>query len=60
MTLFVSGTSAAFDRRTDPATGKEGLVRRTWSRTYTVPGSPDPRGSAEASFDPIKDAWLMR
>lgn len=60
MTLFVSGTSAAFDRRTDPATGKEGVVRRTWSRSYTAPGSPDPRGSTEATFDPIKDAWLMR
>ena len=60
MTLFVGGTSAAFDRRTDPATGKEGLIRRTWSRRYSVSGSTDPRSSAEASFDPIGDAWIMR
>lgn len=60
ITLFVSGMSSAFDRWTDPATGKDGIVRRTWSRHYSVPGTPDPRVSVEATFDPIKDAWLMR
>ena len=60
MTLFVSGMSSAFDRRQDPATGKDVVIRRTWSRQYSVSGSPDPRGSAEASFDPIRDAWVMR
>lgn len=59
-TLFVSGTSAAFDRVADPATGKDGIVRRTWSRHYSVPGAPDARSSAEAAFDPIRDAWIMR
>jgi hypothetical protein len=60
MTLFVSGMSSAFDRRTDPATGKEVIVRRSWSRHYAVPGESDPRHGTEASFDPIKDQWLMR
>ena len=59
-TLFVSGMSAAFDRVTDPATGKSGIVRRTWSRHYAVPGAPDARGSVEAAFDPVKDVWIMR
>lgn len=60
ITLFVSGMSAAFDRVKDPATGKDATIRRSWSRQYSVPGSPDPRLASEASFDPIKDAWLMR
>lgn len=60
MTLFVTGMSSAFDRRTDPATGKDVIVRRSWSRHYTAPGVSDPRLSQEASFDPLKDAWLMR
>ena len=60
ITLFVSGMSAAFDRVKDPATGKDSIIRRSWSRHYAVPGSPDPRIGTEASFDPIKDAWLMR
>ena len=60
ITLFVSGMSAAFDRVKDPATGKDSTIRRSWSRQYSVPGSPDPRLASEASFDPIKDAWLMR
>ncbi len=60
VTLFVTGVSAAFDRVKDPATGKETLVRRTWTRTYAVPGTADPRVSSEATFDPLKDAWIMR
>ena len=60
MTLFVSGMSSAIDRWQDPATGKDVLIRRTWSRRYSVSGSPDPRGGAEAAFDPIRDAWVMR
>lgn len=60
ITLFASGMSSAFDRVKDPATGKDGIIRRSWSRHYAVPGSPDPRTATEASFDPIKDAWLMR
>ncbi len=60
ITMFVSGMSSAFDRVKDPATGKDAIIRRSWSRQYSVPGSPDPRGASEASFDPIKDAWLMR
>lgn len=60
MTLFVSGMSAAFDRWQDPATGKDAVIRRTWSRQYAVPGSPDPRSGVEAAFDPIKDSWIMR
>lgn len=60
ITMFVSGMSFAFDRVKDPATGKDAIIRRSWSRQYSVPGSPDPRVASEASFDPIKDAWLMR
>lgn len=60
ITLFVTGMSSSFDRRTDPATGKDVIVRRSWSRHYTAPGVSDPRLSQEASFDPLKDAWLMR
>jgi hypothetical protein len=60
ITLFVTGMSSSFDRRTDPATGKDVIVRRSWSRHYTAPGVADPRLSQEASFDPLKDAWLMR
>jgi hypothetical protein len=60
ITMFVSGMSSAFDRVKDPATGKDAIIRRSWSRHYSVPGSPDPRVASEASFDPIKDAWLMR
>jgi len=60
ITMFVSGMSSAFDRVKDPATGKDAIIRRSWSRQYSVPGSPDPRVASEASFDPIKDAWLMR
>ena len=60
MTLFVAGMSSAFDRVKDPATGKDTTIRRSWSRQYSVPGAPDPRVASEASFDPIKDAWLMR
>ena len=60
MTLFVTGMSAAFDRRTDPATAKEVIVRRSWSRHYAVPGVTDPRHGTEATFDVIKDQWLMR
>ena len=60
ITLFVTGMSAAFDRRPDPATGKDVIVRRSWSRQYANPGISDPRLSQEASFDPLKDAWLMR
>lgn len=60
ITLFVSGMSSAFDRVKDPATGKDSIIRRSWSRQYAVPGSPDPRVASEASFDPIKDSWLMR
>jgi hypothetical protein len=58
-TLFVAGSSAAFDRTTAPD-GKATIVRRTWCRDYTVPGSPDPRVSAEAGFDPVRDRWIMR
>jgi hypothetical protein len=36
------------------------MRRRTWTRTYTVPGVPDPRVSTEATFDSVKDAWIMR
>jgi hypothetical protein len=60
ITMFVSGMSSAFDRVKDPATGKDAIIRRSWSRQYSVPGSPDPRVATEAAFDPIKDAWLMR
>lgn len=60
ITMFVAGMSSAFDRVKDPATGKDAIIRRSWSRQYSVPGSPDPRVASEASFDPIKDAWLMR
>jgi hypothetical protein len=60
ITMFVSGMSFAFDRVKDPATGKDAIIRRSWSRQYSVPGSPDPRVATEAAFDPIKDAWLMR
>jgi hypothetical protein len=58
-TLFVSGSSAAFDRVTTPS-GKAAIVRRTWCRDYSVPGATDPRVAAEASFDPIRDRWIMR
>ena len=60
VTLFVSGMSAAFDRVTDKATGKDGIVRRSWSRHYALPGTADPRRGTPAAFDPIKDEWLMR
>ena len=60
ITLFVTGMSSSFDRRTDPATGKDVIVRRSWSRHFTLPGVSDPRLSQEASFDPLKDDWLMR
>jgi hypothetical protein len=60
ITLFVAGMSSAFDRVKDPATGKDVTIRRSWSRQYAVPGVTDPRVASEASFDPIKDAWLMR
>lgn len=60
ITLFVSGMSSAFDRVKDPATGKDSIIRRSWSRHFAVPGVADPRVAAEAAFDPIKDAWLMR
>ena len=60
MTLFVSGMSAAFDRCTDPATGKDVIMRRTWSRHFAVPGESDPRHGTEAAFDVMKDQWLMR
>lgn len=59
-TLFVTGTSAAFDRVTDAATGKDTIVRRTWVRHYTLPGVSNPATSTEASFDTLKDAWIMR
>lgn len=58
-TLFVSGTSAAFDR-VEGADGKKSIVRRTWCRDYSVAGAPDPRSSTEAKFDPIRDRWIMR
>ena len=58
---FASGTRTGIEAgRTDPATGKDVIVRRSWSRRYTAPGVSDPRLSQEASFDPLKDAWLMR
>jgi hypothetical protein len=60
ITLFVCGMSSAFDRRTDPATGKDVIVRRSWARHYTVPGISDPRLAQQASFDALKDTWLMR
>ena len=58
-TLFVAGSSAAFDR-VEAADGTKSIVRRTWCRDYSVPGAPDPRTAAEARFDPIRDRWIMR
>jgi hypothetical protein len=69
LTLFVSGMSMAFDFVTDPATGapvndpksgRPAVVRRSWSRHYSIPGVSDPRESPEARFDVTKDAWVMR
>lgn len=63
VTLFVTGVSAAFDRVKDPATGKETFLRRTWARDYTLPGSSDPRESAQASVvrrEGQDHRWLMR
>jgi hypothetical protein len=60
VTLFVTGTSAAFDRVADPQGGKDTIVRRTWVRHYALPGVQAPATSAEASFDTLKDAWIMR
>jgi hypothetical protein len=60
ITLFVTGTSAAFDRVTDADSGKDIIVRRTWVRHYSLPGTQPPAKSAEASFDTLKDAWIMR
>lgn len=58
-TLFVSGTSAAFDQVKGPD-GKTKIVRRTWCREFSVPGVPDPRVSTEARFSPVQDHWVMR
>lgn len=60
ITLFVTGTSAAFDRVTDADTGKDTIVRRTWVRHYALPGVSSPATSAEATFDTLRDAWIMR
>jgi hypothetical protein len=69
LTLFVSGMSSAIDFVLDPETGeklkdpetkRDVIVRRTWSRRYSIPGVSDPRQSAEARFDPTRDAWVMR
>lgn len=60
VTLFVTGISAAFDRVADPQGGKDTIVRRTWVRHYSLPGVQSPATSAEASFDTLKDAWIMR
>lgn len=60
MTFFVTGLSPVFERVKDPATGKETMRRRTWTRTYSVPGVPDPLVSTEATFDAVKDTWIMR
>lgn len=60
MTLFVSGMSAAFDRVTDPKSGQPVIIRRTWARHYSITGVPDARRSTEATFDPIRDEWVMR
>ena len=63
VTLFVTGVSAAFDRVKDPSTGKETFLRRTWARDYTLPGSSDPRESAQATVvrrEGQDHRWLMR
>lgn len=61
ITLFVSGMSSAFDRRKDPATGKDVIVRRSWSRSYALKGTADAHATGNvASFDSSNDAWLMR
>jgi hypothetical protein len=59
VTLFVTGTSAAFDRDVD-ASGKATITRRTWVRDYRFRGTTDPAVSAAGEFDPIDDRWIMR
>lgn len=59
VTLFVTGTSAAFDRETD-AEGKAIITRRTWVRDYHFRGTVNPAVAAAGEFDPIHDRWIMR
>jgi hypothetical protein len=58
-TLFIAGPSQAFDR-VDQPDGTKKIVRRTWCRDFSAPGTADPRVTAEAGFDPIRDRWIMR
>ena len=58
-TLFVAGPSRAFDRVEGP-NGSKTIVRRTWCRDFSAPGTADPRTTVEAGFDPIRDRWVMR
>jgi len=59
VTLFVSGTSPAFDRE-DDGSGNARITRRTWARNYRFGGSSDPALAVAADFDPLEDRWVMR
>lgn len=59
-TLFVTGISAAWDMAPEANGGASQMLRRTWTRHYSIAGAPHPASAAQASFDPLKDAWIMR
>jgi hypothetical protein len=58
LSMFIGGLSGETATVTNPATGKEVLLRKTLERDYLVPGDVLPRGSKP--IDLVEQQWVMR
>ena len=58
MSLFVSGISGETTTVTDPISGEEKVMQKTFQRDYLVPGDPLARGTEPAKIE--RDTWVMR